>query len=179
MNLMNNNIDKLEPIISIELNKLKMNDFIKKRIIKELLELKNKNAYISVEYNKYYKNQINPYIAITIIHGKKNYQFHIGRDYPSRPPKKFTINYKNYLYYLEVKSRKTLQELREIKKIKCLCCDILLYGNKWSNTYGLIDYIDEFNKLMEYRREIIYNLLTKKIISKYLISDINLMQWIF
>jgi hypothetical protein len=61
----------------------------------------------------------------------------------------------------------------------CLCCSSILCPANWTPAIRIIKIIEEAEKIKKYRRLIINRLLAKKIIVKYLISDINLYQWLF
>jgi len=153
---------------------------IKKRIVNELFEFQTKGAYIYSEYREQLNNFNKPSILITIIPFEQDNIFHftITKDYPFVPPIEFTINYKKYTKYLKIESSKTLNELREFNDIKCLCCTTIACGQNWSPALKMHDYINEYNKIKKYRRNIINRLLASKIVQKYLISDINLIEWI-
>jgi hypothetical protein len=163
--------------ILFELDKLKIGN-VKKRIVNELVEYKNIYSYIDAEY----KENINQPIIIVTIALKKNdtlFQFYITKEYPFKPPIKFKINCKNYIDYLKIESQKTLYELKTFYNINCLCCNnIYCDHTKWSPTIKMQDFINEYKKIKIYRYEIIIRILCKKILEKYLISDINLLEWL-
>jgi hypothetical protein len=167
----------LNDSILFELDKLTIGN-VKKRIVNELVEYKNIYSYIHAEY----KENINqPIIILTIALKKKDtlFQFYITKDYPFKPPFKFKINYKDYIDYLKIDSQKTLYELKSFYNINCLCCNnIYCNDTKWSPTMKMQDFINEFKKIKIYRYEIIIRILCKKIVEKYLISDINLLEWL-
>jgi hypothetical protein len=174
-----------------ELNKINHRT-IKNRLMRELIELKKRNAYMHIEYvecENIYKNSSNEYkpiicnfnINITIILENENeiYGFEISSYYPFRAPQKFTINYKPYYNYLKINSNKTIKELNLYKGINCLCCNNLICASRWSPSTQIIMCIDEFKKYKQYRRDIINKLLSEKIINKYLLQDINLLEWLY
>ena len=154
---------------------------LKRRVINELKEFANYSAYIHVEYQECVINYRKSSIFITIVPNNEDnlYQFSIQLDYPFKPPNKFLINYKDYKQILKIESPKTLSELKLYTKYKCLCCDTLFCSDKWSPLLQLQNYIDEFNYIKKCRRYIINRLLSEKIVNKYLISDINLNEWLF
>jgi hypothetical protein len=167
----------LDNCVLFELDKLTMGS-LKKRIVNELVEFKNIYSYIDAEY----KESINQPVIILTIALKKNdtiFQFYITKEYPFKPPIQFKINFKNYIDYLKIESQKTLYELRTFYNINCLCCNNIYCGDiKWSPMLKMQDFINEFKKIKIYRYEIIIRLLCKKILEKYLISDINLIEWL-
>lgn len=167
----------LDNNILIELDKLNIG-CVKKRIVCELVDFKKKDAYVNVEYKEHINNST---IVVTIIPNDENniYHFTIAKNYPYRPPIKFCINYKDYKQYLKIDSRKTINELQIYNNIQCLCCSTICCGCNWSPALRMQSCINEFKQLKKYRRDIINRLLSKKIINKYLISDINLDEWLF
>lgn len=156
---------------------------IKKRIINELVEFKKNNAYIHLEFQENYTHFNQSTIKITIFLNQENdvYSFHISRDYPFKPPSKFTINYKDYKQYLKIDSPKTINELRTYNDIKCFCCSSIYCSGNWSPGLKMQNIMNEFKQIKKYRRDIINRLLAKKIVDKYLIPDLNIIlnEWLF
>lgn len=166
----------LDADILLELDKFHKGG-LKKRLTNELVELTKSGSYIHAEYiNNNNKN----FIIITIVpKGEENiYHFDIANDYPFAPPLSFRINYKNYKHYLKIDSLKTLNELKFYNGLNCLCCNTIFCGGKWGPTMRLIDFINEYNQMKKYRRDIIYRILVQIIINKYLYPDVNLIQWL-
>lgn len=165
----------LDPNILFELDKLNKGDF-KRRLTNELVEFSKLGAYIHAEYINSNKN----YIIITIVpKGEDNiYHFDITNNYPFYPPLRFRVNYKSYIQYLNIESRKTLNELKLYNGLNCLCCHTISSGGKWGPTLRLIDFINEYKQIKQYRRQIINRVLIQKIINKYLYPDVNLIQWL-
>jgi len=165
----------LDTNILLELDKIKQLN-IKRRLINELVEFVNKGAYIHVEYI----NTNIEFVTITIVlKGEDNvYHFDVIPDYPFKPPKRFSINYKNYKHYLKIDSPKTLHELKLYNRINCLCCHSISCGNNWSPVLRLKNFINEYKNIKKYRRNIINRLLAEKIINKYLYPDANLIEWL-
>ena len=153
---------------------------IKKRIVNELVEFKAEGAYIHSEYRENFNHFNKSAIVITIIPFQKDdiFNFTITKDYPFVPPIDFSINYKKYTKYLKIESSKTLNELREFNGINCLCCKTIACGQNWGPALRMYNFISEYYKIKKYRRDIINRLLSAKIIEKYLISDINLLEWL-
>jgi len=153
---------------------------IKKRIVNELVEFQAKGAYINTEYRECFNNFNKPNILITIIPFQDDNIFHftISKDYPFVPPVEFAVNYKNYKKYLKIESSKTIDELRKFNGINCLCCNTIACGQNWGPALKMQNYINEYYKIKKYRRNIINRLLASKIVEKYLIADINLIEWL-
>lgn len=178
--------DTLDKDILNEINKIShIYIAIKRRIMRELVELKKLNAYIRVEYiereDTSYNNISRHFIInITIMLKNENniYNFEITNDYPFRSPNKFTINYRPYIEYLKIYSSKTIQELKIYKGLSCLCCNSISCPYKWTPTTNIIMCINEFKKFKKYRRDIINKLFAEKIKKQYLLQDINLLEWL-
>jgi hypothetical protein len=182
MDILNNfdNSQILSDDILYELEKIHIKP-IKKRLINELIVLKNKNAYIHLEYinNNNNLRSTNFIIIVTIIFSKDNniYQFEISENYPFRPPK-FRINYKPYKSYLMINSIKTKNELFLYTGLNCLCCYSYSCPENWNFMLKFENFINQFNVIKKYRKMIINRIIIQKILNKYLISDINLDVWL-
>jgi len=189
MNVLQEANNILDDDILLELNKIN-NMSVKRRISHELVNLKKNKAYIHVEYveckniyknsNSNISNNINFHFIITImLESDTNiYKFEIPSDYPFRGPKKITINYKPYINYLKIQSNKTMKELQLYKGIGCLCCNSISYASKWNLSTNIVSCIDEFKLFMQYRRDIVNKIIVEKIKNKYLLNDINLLEWL-
>ena len=176
MSLLNENENILDDDIMNELNKITNNN-LKKRIARELLQFKKLNAYIHIELS-YYTHSYKIIISIMFLDENDLYKFEISNDYPFRPPTNFTINYKPYKNYLFINSPKTKNELKIYEGIDCLCCNNINCASMWSPSLTMLNHIEEYKKCKKIRRNIIIILIAKKIINKYLISDIDLMKWL-
>jgi len=163
----------LDDDILFELDRFQIGS-IKKRIVNELVEFKKKNAYIHVEFQENYKKISDSTIKISIVPIEEDniYSFTITTNYPFSPPSKVTINYKDYKQYLKIDSPKTLEELIKYNGIRCLCCNTISCGPNWGPVLRMKNFIDEFKQMKKYRRDIINRLLSKKIVDKYLNSDL-------
>jgi hypothetical protein len=161
---------------------------LKVRLINELVNLKKINANIHVEYiesKNLYSNSNNTIkfhfimnVSIMLVDDNNLYKFEISSDYPFRSPKKFTINHRPYIEYLKINSSKTMKELQLYKGVGCLCCNSVSCASKWTITTNISKCIDEFKIFMQYRRDIINVLLSEKIKERYLLKDIDLLQWL-
>lgn len=173
----------LNPEIVLELEKLEPNSN-KKRLTRELLELQNKGAYISVEYNTNYNNinYINNKHLLTInivLAGTDDLiTFQICRDYPFKGPKNIKINYKPYSSFLKINQEKTLNEVKLMyfnfnKNLLdcCLSCSSITCPERWSPPVRLINILEEIQEYKKIRRAVINKLLATKIIIRYLIHD--------
>ena len=154
---------------------------LKQRVSNELKVFASSGAYINIDFEESTISHRTSSILITIIHNNEDnnvYQFTISTDYPFKPPLKFMINYKDYKQYLKIDSPKTIEALKKYNGIQCLCCNTISCGSNWSPSLKIQNFIDEFKQMKKYRRDIINRLLVKKIVYKYLVSDINLLEWL-
>jgi hypothetical protein len=153
---------------------------IKRRLTNELVEFTKKGASIKAKYNNdtIKNNNTNNSINIELEQDQCKYNFVVTREYPFRPPKMFTINNKDYKTYLKIESQKTMSELKIYYGINCLYCKTIYCSDNWCPALKLFSLIDEFNVFTQYRYEIIYRVLAKKIIDKYLVADIDLLEWL-
>ena len=169
--------------IVLELENLGPNG-IKKRVTRELLELQNKGAYISVEYNTNYNNitYINNKHLLTInivLAGTDDLiTFEICRDYPFKGPTNIKINYKPYSSFLRINQEKTLNEVKLMyfnfnKNLLhcCLSCSSITCPERWSPPVKLIHILEEIQEYKNLRRSIINKLLAYKILNRYLMDD--------
>ena len=179
----NNYPEGLNPEIVLELENLTVRG-IKKRLARELFDLQNQGAYVTVEYNRNYNNinYINNkhLVTINIVLAGTNdlITFEICRDYPFKGPKNIKINYKSYNSFLRVNQEKTLNEvkilyfnLRKDTLHCCLSCNSITCPERWSPPVRLINIVEEIQEYKNLRRAIINKLLASKIITRYLISD--------
>ena len=185
MNIINYQ-EGLNPEIIQELQRIQYGTGITKRLIRELYELQNDNAYITVEYNSGYTNMNNYYnnayvltINVVLDNTDDLITFEICRDYPFKPPKNIKINYKDYKSLLRINSSNTMKHVKELYakfyKISlpdcCLCCSSITCFTNWSPAIKLTKVVEEIQTLKKIRRAVINKLLAYKIINKYLIDD--------
>jgi len=119
-------------------------------------------------------------VTITLIEKKHNdnYSFIINRQYPFHSPR-FCYNNQPYSYYLKFISQRFTEYLKKFTNKGCLCCSSLSCKYNWSPAIKLKMFIDELNKIREYKRNIVYKILSEKIKDKYLIDDIVLDSFLF
>jgi ubiquitin-protein ligase len=186
MNAINNYPEGLQPEIIEELNRTNVNS-IKRRLARDLFDLQNKGAYIYVEYN--YENDISSnknnnnihLFTINIILSENDdlITVQICRDYPFRPPKNITINYKCYKRLLIINSQKTVNEVKSLyydfNKQKmldcCLACSSITCHERWSPGVRLSNIVQEIKNNKKLRRAVIDTLLASKILNRYLTDD--------
>jgi hypothetical protein len=143
---------------------------IKKRINKEFsnMKLKEDEYFINNnEVNIYFTNELKEDLLFT---------WKLSRYYPFRAPE-FIINGKPYTYYTRFYSYEFELEFYKKKGNKCFCCDTLL--KRWAPNILLHDLIKEYNNMRTECREIFDNIIVNIIKRKYLIDNINIMEWLY
>jgi ubiquitin-protein ligase len=163
------------------------NQPMRKRLTRELISLINNNdnpIYLidvncntNTNINQHYKNF--PYsINLYEINTGRIYEIILGDSYPFGPPK-LNINYKPYSDYFKFSSLTFKEALYKYKKIRCFCCETITCGDNWSPALTIQRIINEFHKFGNYCREISHRVIIDVIKRKYLISDINLLEWLY
>jgi len=161
------------------------NSSMRKRLIRELISLVNKDDnpiyLMDVNYNdttnqhlKYFPYSINLYENNT----GKIYEILLSNTYPFSPPK-LNINYKPYSDYFRFSSLTFKEALYKYKNIRCFCCETITCGDNWSPALTIQKLIDEVHKFHGYCKEITHRVIIDVIKRKYLISDINLIEWLY
>jgi len=151
----------------------------KKRLSNEIKEIIEKRGYDVYYINlNIYKNTTS--YLLTIYDYIKNiyYEFILNPSYPFTPPKLF-INNEAYTSYLRLKSIGFADLLYKYKKIRCFCCETILCPDNWGPSITINKILDEFDKYNNYCKEISYRVIINVIKRKYLIDDINLIQWLY
>ena len=156
---------------------------LKNRIKNELeilmnISYLNSDSYVNIKQDKCDKSdQIIYRISFYNINDYNFYELILPINYPFRPPK-LNINYRKYFDYLKINSLYFREALVEYKNIRCFCCKTILCGNNWSPTYKFKDIIDEIVKFKGYCKEISQIIIINVIKRKYLINDINIIEWL-
>lgn len=152
---------------------------LKRRIYKELKFINNEfldlSAGISIS-----KDDLNGYKIC--FYNKKDYKYYyellIPLDYPFRPPK-LTINTKPYFTYCYTENIEFKKALQKYKGCYCLCCETILCGNNWGPQITFKTIFDEVENFKEIVREITHRVIIDVIKRKYLIDDINIVEWLY
>jgi len=153
------------------------NNLLKKRITREWNMLHDSPNNISI--NTYIDKRSNLPVLIIIDEKFKNniYTIILNKNYPLEPPT-IKINFKLYIDFLKL-NNKSIEILKKIHYKDCLCCDSIVCPNNWSPSYSIYNIIQEIRKNISYKRDIKYKIIVNIIKNKYLISDINLDEWLF
>jgi hypothetical protein len=117
---------------------------------------------------------------LTIKNNKDNrlYRFTIPSNYPFTPPK-LEINYKPYSYYLRFQSEKFRELINKYKNRDCFCCDSLLCSNNWAPQITLNMIMNEVDNYHKECKEIADRVIVNVIKRKYLIDDVNILEWLY
>jgi ubiquitin-protein ligase len=158
------------------------NNPLRKRLTRELIGLDNNEFYlmdlnqnaITNQHHNYFKYSINLYEMST----NRIYEIILSDNYPFAPPK-LNINSKPYSYYYKPSYNKYNELLLKYKKIRCLCCQTMLCGDNWSPAFTVSNIIKEVHDFENYFKEISHRIIIDVIKRKYLISDINLLEWLY
>jgi ubiquitin-protein ligase len=106
------------------------------------------------------------------------YTFTVDRTYPFHSPK-FHFNNEPYSHYLKLPSQRFSELLKKFINKTCLCCSSLSCKYNWSPAVKLKMFIDELNKIRQYKRNIVHKILADKVKDKYLIDDVDLDSFLF
>lgn len=150
------------------------NNCLKSRITHEYKELSKIYAINDESIVLFYDTQTNT-IKITI---NNEYTFIVNSKYPFESPL-FHFNNQPYSHYLRLPSQRFSEHLKKFTSKTCLCCSSLCCKYKWSPAIKLTMFVDELNKIRQYKRNIVYKILSDKIKDKYLIDDIQLDSFLF
>jgi ubiquitin-protein ligase len=132
--------------------------------IEDEVEINNDN-------NQYIVSIKNP------IHNK-NYEFKISNDHPFKPPKLF-INNKPINFHHKMSSEKFKYSLIKYTGIDCFCCETILCSNNWSPQFTLKDIIYDINRYFDARHQVVVRIIVDVIKRKYLVDDINIIEWLY
>lgn len=131
---------------------------------------------ISISKNAY--NEIQYHVNIYNNNDNRNYEFIFDSLYPFKSPK-LILNYKPYSEYIRFRSNEFRQVFNKYKRHKCFCCESVLCGDNWAPP---ITFAHVINEVSEFHRDCkdISNIIISNVIKrKYLIVDINLIQWLY
>ena len=124
----------------------------------------------------------------------KQYHFELDSSYPFACPKKFYCNgisieadasiatkceRVNYSSIIKMPSERFSLVLKKITGEKCLCCSSLICPGNWNPTVTLQLLIDESQKIIRIKQQIVEKIMADLIKTKYLYSEINLDQYIY
>lgn len=105
------------------------------------------------------------------------YKFHIPRNYPFNAPK-FVLNNKAYSHYFKFQSDTFREKFYKYRRHYCFCCESILCCDNWGPHLNMINIIQEVKKLYDDCRTIIDTIIVEVIKRKYLIDDVNILEWL-
>jgi ubiquitin-protein ligase len=152
---------------------------IARRIIRELQDMKKIGIICddnSINITNYHEKDFN--ITFKNIKDNRVYKFTITQNYPFSPPK-LELNYKSYSSYLTLQSENFREIFCKLKGQRCLCCETLTCPDNWSPQFTLNEIIDEVDKFHKECREIADIVIVNVIKRKYLIDDVNILEWLY
>lgn len=158
------------------------NKNLRRRIEREFLQLFELNIIdpfnVYISFDKY-NNSYNDSHTVSFHNIKDNnlYVFEFANDYPFRPPK-LNINYKPYSYYLYINSPDFKLNLLEYYRIRCMCCETKLCYDNWSPVYTLKYILEEVDRFKNISKNLISRIFITIIKRKYLIDNINIIEWL-
>ena len=151
---------------------------LKSRIRNEYKELSKKYENIKILWDDETKNVLIEIQDIIKDDEKDIFKFIVVEDYPFHSPN-FYYNNKPYSHYLGIPSQRFSELLNKFVNKTCLCCSSLACKYNWSPGVKLKMFIDELNKLRQYKRNIVHKILADKVKDKYLIDDVDLDSFLF
>ena len=151
---------------------------LKSRIRNEYKELTKKYENIKLLWDDETKNILIEIHELVKHDVMDTFRFVVNREYPFHSPK-FYYNNEPYSHYLRIPSQRFSQHLTTFTKKICLCCSSLACKYNWSPGVKLKMFIDELDKIRQYKRNIVHKILADKVKDKYLIDDVDLDSFLF
>lgn len=156
------------------------NTFLRKRIKRELEMLIEKNMCsiksIDIKQDDYNTKEF--ILKFVNVNDKNHYKFVITSNYPFVPPK-LSINEKPISFKHNFVNQLFNESLKKYTGIQCFCCETILCSNNWKPGFTIIHIIDDINKYKNARLQVIHRLIIDIIKIKYLIDDINIIEWLY
>lgn len=152
--------------------------FIRKRIKREIEMLVNKNISLEDDFkiNKY--KDVDYFIEFKNLKDNNYYKFVISCYYPFTPPKLY-INDKSINFYHKITNLEFSRKLTKYTGIQCFCCETLLCRDNWSPQHTLNNILDDINRYRDARHQIVVRIIVDVFKRKYLMDDINIIQWLY
>jgi hypothetical protein len=147
-----------------------------KRELKDMIKLGIFCHDSDVTISKYCDKQF--HIIFKNIKDDRLYKFIIPHNYPFAPPT-LELNNKPYLSYFRFRSEKFRELFYKYKGDKCFCCETKLCGDNWGTPVTLLNVIEEVSLFHKDCREIADRVIIDIIKRKYLIDDINILEWLY
>jgi len=153
--------------------------YMARRIKHELNDMKkqcifNDDDFVTI--TKYHGEDFD--IIFRNIKDNRLYKFIISPKYPFKAPE-LVLNNRPYSSYFLFKSPEFRELFYKYKGHRCFSCESLLCPNNWKPTVRLTKIIEEVNLFYKECKEIIDIVIVNVIKRKYLIDDINIIEWLF
>lgn len=157
---------------------------IRKRIKREIDMLIKENICIEDDLDikekldTNYSNIKDYVVKFKNLKDNKYYKFIITSHYPFKPPKLY-INDKSISFYHRITNEIFRISLRKYTGIQCFCCETILCSNNWGPQFTINDIIKDINHFTEANRQVVIRVIIDVIKRKYLIDDINIVEWLY
>ena len=158
--------------------------FVRKRIARELALLieqfvcgENDVRIVANNRRDIYCGHLYEYV-VSFPHDGRTYQFTVSDKHPFNPPK-VTINNKPFLFYHKVGNDAFRRSLQKYTGIRCPCCETILCSNNWGPRYTLGDVVRDIQYFRDASRQIVTRVAIDVIKRKYLIDDVNIVEWLY
>jgi ubiquitin-protein ligase len=149
-----------------------------RRIKREVEQLISSNICIEeqVEIKTTDNDECN--VIINNLFDKKLCEFKISNNHPFKPPKLF-IDKKLINFHHKNTSESFRNSLIKYTGIECFCCETILCSNNWSPQFTLKDIIYDIYKYRDARNQVVIRIIVDVIKRKYLIDDVNIIEWLY
>ena len=160
------------------------NNLIRKRLSREFDALMQQNICnkydVKIQRNAEtsYRNMIEYTISFKNLNDNKYYKFIISDNYPFKPPK-IHINNKPLTFYHKITNEIFRNSLKKYTGIQCFCCETILCSNNWGPQFTINDIIKDINYFKNANRQVVIRVIIDVIKRKYLIDDINIVEWLY
>ena len=159
-------------------------NLIRKRISREITFLIQQNICneddVKIQRNTEtsYRNMVEYTISFKNLNNNKYYKFIISNNYPFNPPK-IKVNDKPLAFYHRITNEVFRNSLKKYTGIQCFCCETILCSNNWGPQFTINDIIKDINHFTEANRQVVIRVIIDVIKRKYLIDDINIVEWLY
>jgi tRNA U38,U39,U40 pseudouridine synthase TruA len=154
---------------------------VARRIKRELEKMINfgicQNDDISISKNVDFNNDFEYHVSIYNNKDKRHYEFILYNHYLFSPPR-LILNHKPYSEYLKFNSEVFTRIFYKYKGNRCFCCETKLRGVNWCPQITMLNVMDEVDRFHKDCKEIADIIIVAVIKRKYLINDINIIQWL-
>jgi ubiquitin-protein ligase len=117
-------------------------------------------------------------IRIKNIVDKHYYEFKVTNNFPFTPPN-IHINKKPLIFNHGLNNTAYSDALKKYTGIKCFCCETILCRDNWSPAFTFKHILDDIEKYKHANRQVVNRAIIDVIKRKYLIDDINIVEWLY